>query len=31
MAKTWILVGHDAGARVFENHGPGQGLEFVER
>jgi len=30
MAKTWILVGHDAGARVFENHGPGKGLELVE-
>ncbi|MDH3818400.1 MAG: host attachment protein [Myxococcales bacterium] len=30
MAKTWILVGHDAGARVFENRGPGKGLELVE-
>jgi len=30
MAKTWILVGHEAGARVFENRGPGKGLEFVE-
>ena len=30
MAKTWILVGHDAGARVFENYGPGKGLELVE-
>jgi len=30
MAKTWILVGHEAGARVFENRGPGKGLELVE-
>jgi len=30
MAKTWILVAHDAGARVFESHGPGKGLTLVE-
>jgi protein required for attachment to host cells len=30
MAKTWILVAHEAGARVFENRGPGKGLELVE-
>jgi protein required for attachment to host cells len=30
MAKTWILVAHDAGARVFENSGPGKGLSLLE-
>ncbi|MGD8606213.1 MAG: host attachment protein [Myxococcales bacterium] len=30
MAKTWILVAHDAGARLFENDGPGTGLELLE-
>jgi protein required for attachment to host cells len=30
MAKTWILVAHDAGARLFENEGPGKGIEMVE-
>ena len=30
MATTWILVAHEAGARLFENHGPGKGLELVE-
>ena len=30
MAKTWILVAHDAGARVFENRGPGKGLDLLE-
>jgi len=30
MAKTWILVGHEAGARVFANRGPGKGLGLVE-
>jgi protein required for attachment to host cells len=30
MATTWVLVAHDAGARVFENHGPGKGLTLVE-
>ncbi len=30
MNSTWILVAHDAGARVFENHGPGKGLELLE-
>jgi protein required for attachment to host cells len=30
MARTWILVGHEAGARVFENRGPGKGLDLVE-
>jgi protein required for attachment to host cells len=31
MAKTWILVAHDAGARLFENEGPGKGLQMVEQ
>jgi protein required for attachment to host cells len=30
MVKTWILVAHDAGARVFENRGRGKGLDLVE-
>jgi protein required for attachment to host cells len=30
MAKTWILVAHKAGARFFENQGPGKGLELIE-
>lgn len=30
MAKTWIMVAHDAGARVFENDGPGKGLQLIE-
>lgn len=30
MANTWILVAHEAGARVFENRGPGKGLELLE-
>lgn len=30
MAKTWILVAHEAGARAFENDGPGKGLDLVE-
>ena len=30
MAKTWVLVAHDAGARIFENLGPGQGLDLVQ-
>ncbi|KPK14144.1 MAG: hypothetical protein AMJ62_13730 [Myxococcales bacterium SG8_38] len=30
MAKTWILVAHDAGARFFENDGPGKGIELTE-
>lgn len=30
MATTWILVAHEAGARVFENLGPGKGLRFLE-
>lgn len=29
MAKTWILVAHQAGARIFENEGPGKGLALV--
>ena len=28
--NTWILVAHDAGARVFETHGRGTGLELLE-
>lgn len=30
MATTWILVAHDAGARIFDNHGPRKGIELVE-
>jgi len=30
MAKTWILVAHEAGARIFENSGPGKGLDLLE-
>jgi protein required for attachment to host cells len=31
MTTTWILIAHDAGARIFENRGPGKGLELVEQ
>jgi protein required for attachment to host cells len=30
MAKTWILVAHRSGARLFENSGPGKGLELLQ-
>ncbi len=30
MNKTWILVAHRAGARIFENNGPGTGLSPVD-
>jgi protein required for attachment to host cells len=30
MNTTWILVAHRGGARVFENPGPGKGLQLVE-
>lgn len=30
MAKTWIVVAHEAGARVFAHDGPGKGLALVE-
>jgi protein required for attachment to host cells len=30
MATTWILVAHQAGARIFENHGPGKGISLVD-
>lgn len=30
MNKTWILVAHRAGARIFENDGPGTGLKPVD-
>jgi protein required for attachment to host cells len=30
MTNTWILVAHDAGARMFESRGPGKGLDLVE-
>ena len=30
MSNTWILVAHRAGARIFENTGPGQGLRLLE-
>jgi protein required for attachment to host cells len=29
MSRTWILVAHRSGARLFENRGPGKGLAFV--
>ncbi|MEM7433620.1 MAG: host attachment protein [Myxococcota bacterium] len=31
MTTTWVLVAHDAGARLFENRGPGKGLVLLER
>ncbi len=30
MSKTWILVAHRAGARIFESSGPGMGLRRIE-
>ena len=30
MNKTWILIAHRAGARIFENDGPGKGLKHVD-
>ncbi len=30
MSKTWILVAHRAGARIFESGGPGMGLRRIE-
>jgi len=30
MNTTWILVAHRGGARLFENSGPGKGLQLVE-
>ncbi len=30
MARTWVLVAHEAGARLFENLGPGKGLRLLE-
>jgi len=30
MNNTWVLVAHDAGARLFESRGRGEGLELVE-
>jgi protein required for attachment to host cells len=30
MTTTWILVAHNAGARCFENGGPGKGIELIE-
>lgn len=30
MNKTWILIAHRAGARIFENDGPGRGLKHLE-
>lgn len=30
MGKTWILVAHRGGARLFENRGPGKGLELLQ-
>lgn len=30
MGKRWILVAHRSGARLFENRGPGKGLELLQ-
>lgn len=30
MAKAWILVAHEAGARLFESPGPGKGITCIE-
>jgi protein required for attachment to host cells len=30
MNTTWILVAHRGGARLFENAGPGTGMQLVE-
>lgn len=30
MAKTWILIAHRSGARLFENRGPGKGIELLQ-
>ena len=30
MTKTWILVAHHSGARLFENDGPGKGLQALQ-
>lgn len=30
MTTTWILVAHRGGARLFENIGPGKGINLVE-
>lgn len=30
MEKTWILVAHRSGARLFENCGPGKGLDLLQ-
>lgn len=30
MGNTWILVAHRGGARLFENRGPGKGLDLVQ-
>jgi protein required for attachment to host cells len=30
MNTTWILVAHRGGARLFENLGPGKGMQLVE-
>ena len=30
MGKKWVLVAHRSGARLFENRGPGKGLELLK-
>ncbi len=30
MKNTWILIAHRGGARIFENRGPGKGLNLVQ-
>lgn len=29
MPKTWVVVAHRGGARLFENKGPGKGLDLL--
>lgn len=30
MGKKWVLVAHRSGARLFENRGPGKGLDLLK-
>jgi len=30
MPKTWVVVAHRGGARLFENKGPGKGLDLLQ-
>lgn len=29
MTTTWVVIGHRAGARIFEHRGPGKGLSLI--